>query len=166
MKIYVAGKWSERDKVKTVMEIFESRGHIITCDWTRHIAPERNMREGGNGIFTKEYDWSKNVDWAQNGHKTYAEEDLNGVLSCDLLIACMWSPEIFYKGAWIEVGIALGHYKRVIIIGKEIASVFLGLPNITVVQYKEEAIDIVDSMQFDIDYKEGAKYKDIDHFVI
>lgn len=136
MRLYIAGKWSERDQVKKVMEMFESRGHIITCDWTRHIAPER--------ITKAQYDWSKNEDWAQNGHKTYAEEDLEGVRSCDVLIACMWDSTLFYKGAWIEIGIALGLDKEVIIIGENITTVFLGLPNVIVVSYKEEALDLIE----------------------
>lgn len=146
MKIYVAGKWSERVQVKKVMDMFESRGHTITCDWTRHIAPERITKAHGEGLFTKGYDWSKNEDWAQNGHKTYAEEDLEGVRACEVLIACMWDSEIFYKGAWIEIGIALGLDKKVIIIGKDITTVFLGLHNVTVVQFKEEALTIIDRM--------------------
>ncbi len=166
MKIYVAGKWKEREKIRSLMDMFEARGHIITCDWTNHIAPERNERVDGHGIFNKEYNWSKNVDWAQNGHKTYAEEDLEGVKTCDIIVAYMPDPDIFYKGAWIEIGIALGLNKMVVIIGKDITTVFLGLPNIVVVQYKEEAISYIDSLQFDKDYKEGAKNKDTDHFVI
>ncbi len=170
MKIYVAGKWSERLKVKNVMEMFESRGHIITCDWTKHIAPERNVRNKGNGIFTKGYDWSKNEDWAQNGHKTYAEEDLEGVKNCDVLVACMWSTDIFYKGAWIEIGIALGLDKQVIIIGKDITTVFLGLPNVAVVQFKEEVLTIInrmdaqktDDMMSQLKEKVESECKDID----
>lgn len=166
MKIYVAGKWSERNRVKSIMEALESRKHTITCDWTRHIAPERITKAHGDGLFTKSYDWSKNEDWAQNGHKTYAEEDLEGVRLCDVLVAYMPTPEIFYKGAWIEIGIALGLNKKVIIIGKDITTVFLGLSNIFVVDYKEDAFSLIDSIQFDIDYEEGAKNKDTDHFVM
>lgn len=158
MLIYVAGKWSERDKVRAIMDIFESKGHTITCDWTRHIAPERLTK--GSGI------WHKDYDWAKNGHRTYAEEDLEGVESCDILVAYMPTPEIFYKGAWIEVGIALGLKKRVIIIGKDITTVFLGLNNIDVVPSKEDAISIIDSIQFNIEYEEGDKNKDTDHFVM
>jgi len=148
LKIYCAGKWKEREQVKKVMEMFEARGHTITCDWTKHIAPERDIQVGNHGI------------------KTYAEEDLEGVRECDVLVAYMSNPDIFYKGAWIEIGIALGLGKKVIIIGKDVTTVFLGLPNIVVVSYKEEALDIIDSMQFDSDYEEGAKYKDTDHFVM
>lgn len=166
MKIYVAGKWKERKKVKDIMDMFESRGHIITCDWTKHIAPERYLVKDGHGVFDKDYKWENNIDWAENGHKTYAEEDLEGVRNCDVFVAYMPDETICYKGAWIEMGIALGLNKKVILIGNKIFTVFLGLSNIIVVKYKEESFDIIDSMQFNIDYDEGAKNKDTDHFVM
>lgn len=146
MNIYVAGKWSERERVRNLMDMLESRKHIITCDWTKHVAPERI--QSGSGCFNKDF------DWAQNGHKTYAEEDLEGVRNCDIVVALMTNPEIFYKGAWIEVGIAIGLNKKIILIGNDIATVFLGLENIKVVQYKEEALTIIDSLQFDIEHQQ------------
>ncbi len=158
MKIYVAGKWSERENVKKVMEMIESRGHTITCNWTNHIAPERI--QNGEGCFNKDF------DWAQNGHKTYAEEDLEGVKNCDVVVACMWSPDIFYKGAWIEIGIAIGLNKNIVIIGSNVTTVFLGLKNITVVGSIEEALNIIGSTQFDIDYDIGKEYKDTDHYIM
>ncbi len=110
MKIYVAGKWKERQQVKNIMDRLEARGHTITCDWTKHIAPERI--EKGEGCFTR--------DVYNSGHKTYGWEDLEGVENCDILVAYMPDPTVFYKGAWIEIGISIAHRKRVIIIGKDI----------------------------------------------
>ena len=162
LKIYVAGKWKERKQVMKIMEMFEARGHLITCDWTKHTLPENIELDRAH----KEKSFVKDYDWAQNGHKTYAQEDLEGVRNCEVLVAYMPDPEILYKGAWIEIGIALGLDKKVIIIGKDVTTVFLSLPNITVVSYKEEAISIINSLQFDREYEEGAKYKDTDHFVM
>lgn len=70
-------------------------------------------------------------------------EDLKGVRDCDVLVAYMPDNSIFYKGAWIEVGIALGLDKKVIIIGKDITTVFLSLESVVVVSSKEEALEIV-----------------------
>jgi len=162
MKIYVAGKWKEREKVRSIMDMLEARGHIITCDWTKHTLPENIELDRAH----KEKSFIKDYNWAKNGHKTYAKEDLNGVRTCDVLVAYMPDTDVFYKGAWIEVGIALGLDKKVIIIGKDVTTVFLSLSNITVVSYKEEAFSIIDSLQFDKEYEEGAKYKDTDHFVM
>lgn len=101
------------------MDMFEARGHTITCDWTGHVHPDKS--------------------------KVYALEDLEGIRACDVLVAYMPDPNVFYKGAWIEVGMALGLDKKVIIIGKDVTTVFLGLPNIVVVQYKEDALSIIDN---------------------
>lgn len=122
LKIYVAGKWAERQQVKNIMEMLEARGHTITCDWTIHINPKKS--------------------------KAYAQEDLEGVNECDILIAYMPDSTICYKGAWIEIGIALGFGKKVIIIGDKISSVFLSLPNIVVVNYKEEALEIINNLDY------------------
>lgn len=120
MKLYIAGKWSEREEIKKIMEMFELRGHIITVDWTNHIHSTKS--------------------------KEYAIEDIQGVKDCDVLIAYMKTPGIFYKGCWVEIGAALALDKRVIIIGHEVSSVFLGHPNIHVFNSKEEALSFIDSL--------------------
>lgn len=141
LNVYVAGKWEERVKVKEVMKHLESKGYYVTCDWTKHVAPERWKK--GQGCF--------NADWAAKGEKTYAMEDLQGVRDCDVLVACMWNPSILYKGAWIEIGIALGLNKRVIIIGTDITTVFLGLPNVKVVETTEVMYGMLDSVWYSLE---------------
>ncbi len=147
MKIYVAGKWSESKGVKKVMEMLESRGHIITLDWTGHVHPDKS--------------------------KEYAIEDIKGVRECDVLVACMWTPDIFYKGCWVEIGAALALDKKVVIIGHEVSSVFLGHPNVHVFNFKEEALDFIDLIQCtiymlcgstDIDY--NKRTQDTDHYIM
>ena len=121
------------------MDMLEARGHVITCDWTKHTLPESIELDRAY----KEKSFVKDYDWAQNDHKTYAQEDLKGVRNCEVLVAYMPDPDVCYKGAFIEMGIALGLDKKVIIIGKDITTVFLSLSNITVVLYKEEAIELI-----------------------
>ncbi len=138
MKIYVAGKWSESKYVKKVMEMLVARGHTITVDWTGHVHPDKS--------------------------KEYAIEDIQGVKDCDVLVACMWTSGVFYKGCWVEIGAALALDKKVVIIGHEVSSVFLGHPNIHVFNFKEDALEFIDSIQFDVDYNKGEQ--DTDHFVM
>lgn len=111
MKVYVAGKWNESEHVRVVMNMLKVNGHEITCDWTGHIHPLKS--------------------------KEYALEDLEGVKNCDVLLALMPDPTTFYKGAWIEVGMALALNKKVIIVGEGVSSVFLGHPNISVYKNKD-----------------------------
>lgn len=90
MKIYVAGKWEERQIIRKIHDSLVSGGHSITCDWTNHT---------------------------EHSHaKDYAVEDIEGVKQCDLLIAYMYN-EYAYKGVWAEIGAALVLDKPVIILG-------------------------------------------------
>ena len=63
IKIYVAGSWKNRSKIKNIMDEIESWGYDIAVDWTKH-------QEKGNA-------------------RQYAEEDLKGLKECDCLIYCM-----------------------------------------------------------------------------
>ena len=96
MKIYVAGKYAERDKVKIVYGELESLGHTITVDWTNHdIYPNDAVAEK-LGLF--------------------ASDDVHGVLGADIFVACMLNDHA-YKGLWVEMGVALGANKPVLIVG-------------------------------------------------
>lgn len=116
--MYVAGKWSERERIEKVLEELRDRGYTITVDWTTHVDPDM--------------------------FKEFVLEDIEGIKNSDILLACMWTKNIFYKGAWIEVGIALGLDKRIIIIGEEVKGIFLSHPNVTVVKDLETAINKLD----------------------
>ena len=34
MRVYVAGKWQDREMVREIMDDLENMGHEITVDWT------------------------------------------------------------------------------------------------------------------------------------
>ena len=100
MKIYIAGKWQDRKFIKDIISIIETEGHEITCDWTRH-------------------DFS--VDGVIGNESVYAEEDLQGIRSCELLLAIA-ERSFVYKGLLCEIGAALVLYKPVYLLGRAIDS--------------------------------------------
>jgi hypothetical protein len=116
--VYVAGKWSEREKARKVMKELNDRGYAIAVDWTTHEHPDM--------------------------FKEYVLEDIEAIKSSDILLACMWNKNIFYKGAWIEIGVALGLDKKIIIIGEEVSGIFLSHPNISIAKDLETAIEKID----------------------
>lgn len=67
MKIYVAARIFEIEKVRYIYRLLEKSGHQIAADWTYH----KNI---------KPYD--KHPKFA----KDYAEEDMDGVKNCDIFI--------------------------------------------------------------------------------
>ena len=46
MKIYVAGKYQDRDRVRSIYQLLRENGHEITIDWTNHdICPNDAVSE-------------------------------------------------------------------------------------------------------------------------
>lgn len=87
IKIYVAGSWKNRSKIKNIMEEIENWEYDIAVDWTKH-------QEKG-------------------GARQYAEEDLKGLKECDCLVYCMDSNHS--RGKNFELGYIAALGKPVII---------------------------------------------------
>jgi hypothetical protein len=106
MRVYVAGKFEERSSIRTLMDALKEQGCSITVDWTVH-----------------EY---TDIEYPVE----YAIEDVNGVAKCDTYIG-LFLNENSYKGALVELGVALGLKKRIMIIGHAIDScIFANHPRV------------------------------------
>jgi hypothetical protein len=117
LKVYVGAKYCERGTAKRLMRALEAQGHTITVDWTQH---------------TKEDAASLAL---------YATEDVKGVQRCNVAIFIMERPHK-YKGCWVEMGVALGKGRKVIIIGHAGDScVFIDHPNVSQISDLKTFID-------------------------
>lgn len=126
MRIYVASKFEEGPFVKKVMESLESIGHTITHDWTG------------------ESDVGKEGDERKQFLMKCATQDLEGVLSCDLLLLLNHPHG---KGMFTELGMALATRKPVIIVKPNLATnIFFNLPECRSVDTVGEAIDLIQGM--------------------
>jgi hypothetical protein len=85
MKVYVAAKFEERDEVLKLYEILKSKGHTVTCDWTKHksISPYKDNPELA---------------------REYSIGDTNGSMDADFFI--MLTPNDG-KGMFVELGAAI-----------------------------------------------------------
>jgi hypothetical protein len=100
-KIYVAGKWQEKDNVRQIMSLLKNLGHTITYDWTQH-------NDGDNS-----YDC--------------AIADLNGVCASDYILV-LADKLLPYRGVYVEIGAALAFCKEVYVIGDGLTDcIFLSL---------------------------------------
>ncbi len=86
MKIYVAGRMSERDEVKRIYALLKKSGHEISVDWTWH----KNI---------KPYDKNSKVA------RDYSIEDMDGVIDCDIFI--LLTSESPGSGSAGELGAAI-----------------------------------------------------------
>jgi nucleoside 2-deoxyribosyltransferase len=91
-KVYVAGRWEDRERVREVQEALEDIGYTIMLDWTNHEYPQDELL----------------CKWA--------EADIMAASAADLVVVIMEEPHD-YKGAWAEIGAALGNGKPVYIAG-------------------------------------------------
>jgi nucleoside 2-deoxyribosyltransferase len=96
VKVYVAGKFQEKERVRRVQALVREYGHEITCDWTVE----------DDSLFDGE---ALRAYW-----RRCAQDDVAGVRACDALILL---PHARGKGLWVELGIALALNKRVIVVG-------------------------------------------------
>ena len=86
--IYVATKWENREYARRIMNALEERGHVITYDWTQQ---EQESTE-------------------------QAASDVWGVQLADVLLI-LANTDAAYKGTYVELGVALGLFKRVLLVG-------------------------------------------------
>ena len=97
MKIYVAGKFEDHDECRKIMDSLEQAGHVITCDWTVHYFSDKKCPK-------------------ERRLKEHCLDDINGVKNCDCLVFNALN-ERNYRGALVEMGIAIGLNKPVLVLG-------------------------------------------------
>lgn len=120
MRIYVSGKWEDREAVRELQKALIKMGHEITVDWTYHEKDDVGYP------------------------RTYAQDDIWGVRDAQVYVG-LFLKENNYKGALVELGVALGLMdKRVYIIGHAIDScLFIHHPLVTQVESIEELLGLL-----------------------
>jgi len=116
MKIYVATKFQEKEKALGIIKELKELGHEISCDWTTHksIKPYQNNQELA---------------------KRYSQEDINGVLNCDIFILII--DDELGGGMNIELGAAIASNlksgkPKIYVIGKYEKSMFAFHPSVKI----------------------------------
>lgn len=98
MRIYVAGRTTEADRVNKVQKMFTDRGHTITYDWTVNV----KETEADPELYTVAY------------ARYCAERDWDGVVSADVVVALMADGLL---GTAIEIGMAIQTGVPVVLVG-------------------------------------------------
>ena len=123
MRVYVAGKFEEKEAVRAAQAALRARGHIISYDWTEH-------------------------EIATADHAACAEADLNGVLDADALLL-LWHPSL--RGGLVELGAALCSCVYVIVVGcpplHEQPNVFFHHLGVRHVATVEDAVAWIEAME-------------------
>ncbi len=106
MKVYVAGKFEERVRISRFMEELRILGCEITCDWTDH--------KYSDGAYPQ----------------LYCLDDVQGVKDADIYLG-IFQFDYNYRGALVEMGIAIGIDIPIWLLGKAIDTcIFSSHPNV------------------------------------
>lgn len=106
MKFFISGKFEDKENIRKLQQAVKDLGHEITEDWTYH-------------------------EYSDKGYPVeYAKSDIEGVKNCDVYVG-RFVADYNYKGAFVEMGVALGLGKTVYTIGHAIDScIFIHHPNV------------------------------------
>jgi hypothetical protein len=121
VKIYLASRYSRREELCGYREQVQNVGHMVTSRWLngQHQISDSGVPIGDHGERLVEGDDGSNTEAAARLRQSFAAEDFQDVLLCDLLIAFTEQPRSGASrgGRHVELGIALGLMKRVWIVG-------------------------------------------------
>lgn len=129
MRVYVAGRWADRESVAKVALTFEGRGFEVVSRWIK--------RPGE----TLPYHAYSEADYRQS-----AEADWLDLIRCDVFVL-LNDPEPSPGGRHVETGLALAWKKRVMVVGPPSQNVFHYLPGVERFANIDEAIAALEEGQ-------------------
>jgi len=139
MKVYVAGKFTDKEKIRGYMDELEKLGHTITHDWTsfKPTYDEDDLFMG---------DENQGEDMEQS-----AIHNIQGIRDADAVVCIMEDKKYAYRGTFTELGCAIGLKKEIILMCPEPDAIcrtncFFHHPDITRVDYWTQVLEIFDMM--------------------
>ena len=110
MKVYIAARSSEIDRAaRMIQRVHDHPGLELTHDWVEDMRKEARPDESIPPVDARKY----------------AQADLDGVLSADVLWLLDGAPG--GAGRWFEFGAAVAAGKRIVISGSPTSSIFCAL---------------------------------------
>jgi hypothetical protein len=126
MDVYVAAKWEEKARARKFMDVVESLGNRITCDWTKEPDPETKP-EHERGMYLH----------------ACGMDALNGALGAQVLVL-LGHPKV--RGALVEFGVALGRGATILVVEREkCENIFFNCDGVLHVT-EQEAIAFIEKM--------------------
>lgn len=102
MKLYLAASSREADRVRRAQLAIRERGWLLTLDWLTEL--ESNLARG-----------VRDADLSREDQRRHAQADLDAIREAD--VVWLLAPQEPTKGAWTELGFALGIGKPVVVSG-------------------------------------------------
>lgn len=115
VRVYISGKFSDKEMIKTYMTQLQKFGHTITHDWTSYVSDSSNR----------------------------AFKNVEGVAFSEVVVIFMTDPKYSYRETFTELGASLGLLKEIYIICPDknsdcMTNVFFHHPSISHIDSWEE----------------------------
>lgn len=121
MRIYLASRYSRREELCVYRDQLQSIGHEVTARWLegKHQISDLGTPIGEHGEALVEDDDESTHTRCAALRSKFAREDYEDVMAADMLIAFTEKPrsELTRGGRHVELGVAIGAGKIVIIVG-------------------------------------------------
>lgn len=142
MKVYLAARYSRRLELCVYRDLIIQAGHEVPARWLNgeHQVSDAGTPIGETGEALVEGDDESGTECAARLRQQFALEDFQDVLDCDLLIAFTEAPRSGASrgGRHVELGMALGMKKKVIVCGPR-ENIFCWLPDVIHAETPEAA---------------------------
>ena len=138
LKVYLAARYSEKNKMSAQADIFKSRGIIVTSTWLEEAhSPDVQMSEIHTDLLT-----------------CYAENDLRDVIAADWLVFSSVEPTTptVRGGRHVEFGYALAMNKHILVVGPK-ENIFHHLSDIWHVSDWESALNFLVSKKGELKWE-------------
>lgn len=142
MNIYLASRYSRREELCRYRDQLTALGHVVTSRWLdgQHQISDSGVPIGDHGERLVEGDDGSETPAAAALRSQFAQEDVQDVSDCELLVAFTEPPRTSASrgGRHVELGLALGLGKRVIVVGFR-ENLFCWLPEVAFCETFQEA---------------------------
>ncbi len=149
MRIYLAARYSRRLELCGYRDRLIAAGHDVRARWLdgEHQISNEGKPIGENGEALVEGDDGGSDDRSASLRRQFAYDDLSDVEQCDTLIAFTEAPRSGFSrgGRHVELGIAIGMDKRIIVVGHR-ENIFCWLDEVEFVETFEVAAYLVGEM--------------------
>lgn len=164
MRFYLASRYSRRVELCEYKAQLESVGHVVEARWLSgdHQISDVGTPIGENGEKLVEGDDGSTDVRSMRLRSKFAEDDFQDVIGCDALIAFTEPPrsEFSRGGRHVELGIALGLKKPVIVVGHR-ENIFCWLDGVV---FCESFSDVLAFLDRERQYEENLSTYPTDDF--
>jgi hypothetical protein len=132
LRVYVAGRFTQYERLRAVMDAVTEEGYAVTHDWTR----TEEFGVDGHPLVHEQGRRPAEAD----SYAHHSEDDIRGCRTADAVLAIADEP---LTGGLIEIGAALAYGVPVVVVAPWRWTVFWEHPLVKVVSTLDDALGVL-----------------------